>query len=345
MRRFGGIVLGLVVVAAAVAVGYAVRTASEPETAPPETIPVDTVEVVRTDLVQFETLSGTLQYTGEGQVRTALPGTVTSIPDEASSIERGTPAFEVDGDPVVLMIGGRPAWRPFVEGMSDGPDVAQLEENLHALGYGPEDWEADTEFDGETADAVEAWREDLALPDGREVELGRIIFLPDPVRVGAANVDTGELVVAGTPIYAITDFEQEVAIELDPDDIDLVEVGAPVTVVLPDDREVAGAISQIGRVVQRSGPGPDAAAFLDVTVRLSETDLGLDRAPVDVEVESERAAGVLAVPVRALVALSGGGYAVEIDGELIGVETGDFAGGLVEVTGALEEGDQVVVPQ
>jgi hypothetical protein len=58
---------------------------------------------------------------------------------------------------------------------------------------------------------------------------------------------------------------------------------------------------------------------------------------------------VLAVPVKALLALSDGGYAVEVrrGGEtvLIGVETGKFAGGLVEVKGELTEGDQLVVPQ
>ena len=54
--------------------------------------------------------------------------------------------------------------------------------------------------------------------------------------------------------------------------------------------------------------------------------------------------GVLAVPVGALVALSEGGYAVQVATEgLVAVETGLFAKGLVEVTGdGVAEGIAVV---
>jgi hypothetical protein len=53
---------------------------------------------------------------------------------------------------------------------------------------------------------------------------------------------------------------------------------------------------------------------------------------------------VLAVPVGALVALSEGGYAVQLTGNrLVAVETGMFAKGMVEVTGdGIAEGDEVV---
>jgi hypothetical protein len=73
-----------------------------------------------------------------------------------------------------------------------------------------------------------------------------------------------------------------------------------------------------------------------------------DRSPVTVLVEIEAAAGVLAVPVEALLALAEGGYAVEraagATTELVAVELGVFADGMVEITGDLEPGDQVVVP-
>jgi hypothetical protein len=49
---------------------------------------------------------------------------------------------------------------------------------------------------------------------------------------------------------------------------------------------------------------------------------------------SESRKGVLAVPVGALLALSEGGYAVQLPGgRLIAVRTGMFAKGLVEVSG------------
>ena len=75
----------------------------------------------------------------------------------------------------------------------------------------------------------------------------------------------------------------------------------------------------------------------------------LDQAPVGASITTEVREGVLAVPVNALLALAEGGYAVEVerDGrrQLVGVETGLFADGQVEVEGeGLRAGDRVVVP-
>ena len=60
---------------------------------------------------------------------------------------------------------------------------------------------------------------------------------------------------------------------------------------------------------------------------------------------------VLAVPVAALLALAGGGYGLEVvepsgQHQLIGVRTGVFAGGQVQVSAAgLRSGTRVVVAQ
>jgi len=75
----------------------------------------------------------------------------------------------------------------------------------------------------------------------------------------------------------------------------------------------------------------------------------LDQAPVTVSVVSAQARGVLAVPVSALVALAGGGYAVEVlhgrAGNLVAVQTGLFSQTLVQVSGpGLAAGQRVEVP-
>jgi hypothetical protein len=78
---------------------------------------------------------------------------------------------------------------------------------------------------------------------------------------------------------------------------------------------------------------------------------GLDEAPVDVIVVSDSVEDVMAIPVAARVALLEGGYAVEVDTgdgiiQLIAVEVGFFStDNMIEIiSGALEPGDQVVVP-
>jgi len=94
---------------------------------------------------------------------------------------------------------------------------------------------------------------------------------------------------------------------------------------------------------------PDTYPTIPVTVTLDDQNVGtgLDAAPVTVKLTTKQATSVLAVPVASLLALAEGGYAVErVTGvnstSLVGVQTGVFAGGMVEVSGDLHEGDQVV---
>jgi hypothetical protein len=78
----------------------------------------------------------------------------------------------------------------------------------------------------------------------------------------------------------------------------------------------------------------------------------IDQAPVDVAITTASVNNVLVVPVDALLALSGGGYAIEevsADGrhQLVGVSLGlfDDASGMVQVSGpGLAVGQRVVVP-
>jgi multidrug efflux pump subunit AcrA (membrane-fusion protein) len=91
-----------------------------------------------------------------------------------------------------------------------------------------------------------------------------------------------------------------------------------------------------------------------VTVTLTHPSAAgtLDQAPVTVYIITASSPGpVLVVPVGALLAQPPGGYAVEIIGagstrRLVPVTVGivNDNSGLVQVTGALAPGEQVVVP-
>jgi multidrug efflux pump subunit AcrA (membrane-fusion protein) len=104
----------------------------------------------------------------------------------------------------------------------------------------------------------------------------------------------------------------------------------------------------VGTVAQANQAGESFFEMI-VTINNAEATVGLDEAPVDVDIVSDSASDALAVPVTALLALSEGGYAVEVvDGgstRLVAVETGLFADGFVEITSTgLSAGDIVVVP-
>jgi len=99
------------------------------------------------------------------------------------------------------------------------------------------------------------------------------------------------------------------------------------------------------------GPGGSGQDTVQMTVRFTRTaDTGhLDQAPVSVNVVAAQARDVLAVPVSALVALAGGGYAVDVvqggTAHLVAVQTGLFSQTLVQVSGAgLAAGMRVEVP-
>lgn len=352
MSRFLRVIVLLVVIAGLVVGGIVAvdRLTTDDGQAPVIDKPeLGEAVVVRTDLIERETFEGTLRYAEPRVVIAQLAGTVTGLAGTGTIVGQGDQLLEVDGAPVIVLIGERPMWRPLVEGVDDGTDVEQLERNLAELGYADADFTADQEFDEQTADMVAAWRADLGLSDEGIVELGRIVYLEEPARVSGRPAAIGTVVGPGTPLIELSAPTREVELMLPVDRQDLVAVGDVVTVTLPDDSAVAGTIAEIGTTVV-AAPGPSGARSVPVTITFDdEPDLAIDEAPVDVELETDRAAGVLAVPVHALLALADGGYGLQVmrDGQasLIGVEIGAFVDGLVEVTGNVAEGEIVLVPK
>ncbi len=359
MRRLLGLVAAVALVAVGVVAGVGlaerVDTGRQSRNEVAEKPELGTATVVRTDLVTRKSFDASLAYVGERTVIGQLAGTVTAVPDLGAILQPGDAAVEIDGYPLVVMEGTRPMWRPLREGMDPGPDVLQLESALARLGFltgeGDETIDPDDEFDADTAAAVERWREHAGLPDGDTIELGRLLFFDGPVRVGGVLVILGDLVGPGRPLLDVSGVDQAVFLNLPVDDRDLASVGDPVVVTLPGAVETTGVIQDIARVVTTVPGLGESEEVVEVTIELDDPGLAgdLDRAPVAVDLVSERAEDVLAVPVNALVALAEGGYAVQVaDGgqrRLVPVEIGTFVDTLVEVNGPISEGDQVVVPK
>jgi peptidoglycan hydrolase-like protein with peptidoglycan-binding domain len=340
--------------------------------------PVATAPVVRTTLTNSVQIAGSLGYAGSVTIADQAQGTAyTALPQPGQVIRRGERLYEVDGTAVVLFYGGRPAWRELSAGVADGPDVGQLDRNLIALGYAsPATLTVSDVFTVATADAVERWQAGVGLPVTGTVPLGQVVFAPGPLRLTSLTAVLGATAQAGGTVLTATSPDPVVTADLPVGQEYLVERGDPVSVTLPDGTTTApGVITSVSRVASATGnnapAGPSAGASpggsadgspsgggsggsaptVLLTVRLAHPRVAghLDQAPVTVNIVSARARHVLAVPVNALVALAGGGYAVEVPQgrslRLVSVHTGLFSSTLVQVSGAgLHPGSRVEVP-
>jgi peptidoglycan hydrolase-like protein with peptidoglycan-binding domain len=280
---------------------------------------------------------------------------VTAVPAPGAVVVRGSRLFAVGASPAFLLYGRVPAYRAFTPGMTDGGDVLELERNLAALGMAP--GTVDRHFSAATAAAVRRWQTVRRLPvadrTGR-LELGRVVFLPGPIRIRQVTAGPGSSAGPGATMLSATSTNQVVSVELTTDKRSQVHVGDPVRVTVSgSDSAITGRVRAIGRVATPSPqiPGTDTVPMTITLVRPGGVIAGFDRAPVEVAITSARRRGVLTVPVTALLARPGGGYQVAVlNGgarTLLQVEPGlyDDDEGTVEVTGAgLREGARVEVP-
>jgi peptidoglycan hydrolase-like protein with peptidoglycan-binding domain len=154
-----------------------------------------TASVTRRTLSESSTVDGTLGYGTTLELYDRLGGTFTWLPSVGAVIERGGALWRINDLPVVLMYGSVPAYRTLKQGVSDGPDVAELNENLIDLGfdpYGAITASTDESFGEATAAAVKRWQKAEGLTETGEVELGRVVFAPGARRVTDVKVTLGQ---------------------------------------------------------------------------------------------------------------------------------------------------------
>jgi hypothetical protein len=315
-----------------------------------------TATIERRDLVQHETVDGTLGYGDAESLYAQAAGTVTALRKPGDVVERGEPLYWLDGKAVRLMYGEAAMWRPLDASSGDGVDIRQLEWNLVGLGYDPDrDVEIDGDWDWATTAAVKRWQDDIGLPETGAVELGRIAVLPGQRRIGELKTTRGATLQPGAEVLETTGTKRVVTVDLDADKQSLVAEGDRATVELPDGRSVEGTIASVGNVAESTGDpqnGEESEPTIPVEILLAGTAKtgALDETPVDVSLEKERAENALTVPVSALVALAEGGYAVEVvevggSTRLVPVEPGMYADSVVAIRGeGIAEGMKVVIP-
>ena len=345
-------VCGAVVLMATVVVASGCRSpvGTDPVEAAVQTDPAPDSEVVaavRQDVVERHKAEARV---GNGAVVT-LPiqqkGIVTWAPEQGETLRSGDVIVEVGGRPVVLVVGESPLYRPLrlvASGERDeagtrldrlnGADVTQLQQFLLDEGFDDDGrLRTDGEFGRATQRAVKDWQRAVGHPATGVVDTSQMVFMTTELLVDS------RLVVGQTfERFDVTGTETVLQII---GSTTLREFFAPgSTVEVLADPPATGTVTRSTRVSGEAG----IEQLIEIAVDVRAADLGQS---VEVVGSIVRADDALTVPVRALLAVSGGGWEVELqtgsDRSRVAVELIDVVDTTAIVSG-LDEGDEVVVP-
>jgi hypothetical protein len=283
--------------------------------------------------------------------------TFTSLAAVGTELSRGSVVYTLANQPVPLFYGTEVMYRALYLGVSDGPDVAELQSNLTALGFGS-GISATEHFSSATEADLKAWQSSLGRPPTGVLALGDVVIEPGPIQVDTVAASPGQAAQSGQTVMTATSTKRVVTIALDASQQSEIKVGDAVEITLPNGLTTPGVVSSIGKVATSTSAsgttGGSSSPTITVTVTPSDPAATgtLDAAPVEVSITNASVAHALVVPVNALLALSSGGYAleeIEAGGvhHLVQVTLGIFddADGLVQVSGSeVAAGQRVVVP-
>jgi hypothetical protein len=283
---------------------------------------------------------------GDGGEGSQVPSaTLTGVLDVGATADRGSVLFTADDEPVVALIGQLPAWRTLSEGVDDGADVRQLEENLVALGYGA-GLTVDESFTAETAAAVEAWETALGrtTPDGT-VTIGDVVFLAAPGDVLGHEAEVGDTLEPGSAVLRIGSEQRIVVADVDVTESGGWTAGSTVELEWADTTTSTGTVFGTGRDVSDED---EVDLIVVVTAGAGGAGERASGAEATVTLVDARRDSVVAVPVSAIVD-DHGSPAVRVarddaPDQLVPVETGLVAEGWVEITSGLTANDRVRLP-
>lgn len=376
-RRIATVVIALVAVTA-LAVTCAVMkpwtlighmTADSQQTtqsSAPRKVDVTTLRAqpVTKGVINAETrLGATLTYDTASDFAEAT-GVITQLPVAGKQIGTGEQVYEMDGIPVVLFHGERPFWRTLDTGTTDGPDVAQLEQNLAELGYflgAP-----DNHFDGYTKEAVRQWQRWSLGLDG---DVANGVFQPSsvavapaaPIRIKTVAAKLGQTNVSPASYTGVTLHAQAT---ITAGQAATFKAGDKAKVVLPDNTTLDTTLTAVDQGGQSSGAstgqssgqsnGKDGqvtqpSVRIDFPDQTQVAEFGATAIQIIVPNADAATEETLIVPVTALIASAGDQYAVEVirgeSLERVPVEIGLVANAQVQVLKAdgLKAGDRVVV--
>ena len=265
-------------------------------------------------------------------------GTYTELPVPGQVVSQGQVLYRVNDSPVVLLYGSIPSYRT-LSAEASGADVAELNADLVALGYATAAQFSPTSayFGSATTTAVEKLQAALGTTQNGTLSLGQVVFEPMAVRVTTLSATLGGSTQSGQTVVQATSTTRQVEVALGASQQSNVAVGDKVNITLPNNQTTPGVVSTVGTVATcpsssaSGGSSSNSAASgsdicssgssgstttptitVDVTPSDPPATGTWDQAPVQVTITSASVSSALVVPVTALLARSGGGYAVEV---------------------------------
>lgn len=382
-RKTWGLAGAAVVAAIVATIGVVTTSGAKHATSAAQEPQANTAKVEKRSLSAMVSLDGTLTYGAQSDgspysVINQAQGTYTKLPQIGQVISHGQVIYRVDDVPVVLLYGATPAYRSLSAGMT-GADVAELNADLVALGYANSSQLSPTYsyFGSATTTALEKLQAALGVTQNGALTVGQAVFEPNAVRVTTLSSQLGGSAQTGQTVMRGSSTTRQVQVAVNASQQTNLAVGDKVTITLPNNLATPGVVSSVGTVAtcpSGSGTGgsssnPDAqrtdtcasgssgnSTTPTITVYVTPSDPAAtgtwDQAPVQVTITTASLPSATVVPVTALLAQAGGGYAVDVldlEGthHLVEVSLGlfDDADGLVQVSGSeLAAGQEVVVP-
>jgi peptidoglycan hydrolase-like protein with peptidoglycan-binding domain len=341
--------------------GVVVLSGADHPAAAARALAATTEKVEKGELSALVSGAGTLTFRARSDgspyvVVNQAGGVYTELPEAGDKVACGGVLYRVDNRPVVLLCGTVPAYRALHVGVT-GPDVRQLNRNLHRLGYDDDAHvgidPADSAFTSKSERALRVLQRKKGVGVTGKLATDDAVFLPEAVRIAKVTGQLGGSARPGAPVLSATSDKLHVRVDLEASQQGAVHKGDRVQITLPGNTPVAGRVTSLGRVAEAEQGSQAADATIPTFISLDDPAEagGLGHAPVQVDITTKGVDDALSVPVTALIGKSGGGFAVEVvrageRRELVGVKVGlfDTAGGRVQVEGDLRAGDSVVVP-
>jgi len=381
-RKTWALAAATVLAAVTVTGGVLVMSGAKQQAVAATQAPAHTGQVERRTLSAMASQAGILTYRARSDgspysVINQARGTYTQLPTAGQVISQGHVLYRVNDRPVVLLHGSTPAYRTLSAGAA-GPDVEELNADLVALGYATRGQLSpkSASFGPATTAAVEKLQAPVGVTRTGTLTLGQVVFEPTAVRVTSVSAQLGGSTQTGETVMQGTSTTRLVQVALSASQQTSMAVGDKVSITLPNNQTSPGVVSSVGAVAtcpsssgsggsksSSAAPGTDTCSSGSsgsttptITVDVTPSDPAAtgkwDQAPVQVGITTASVPDALVVPVTALLARSGGGYAVEVVGaggtnHLVPVSLGlfDDAEGLVQVTASgLAAGQSVVVP-